>query len=635
MRYAKYMMLGLLMVIGLTLGYPAQINNQNQETAWSNLTSLYQPVRERAVDSQELQKLSNSLLDKCEEYRNLYPPSPHQEELWAMMFQVIQSLQFNFGDSRFLDELFNKPGLSGNEASQVYQLKLQKIAHQDEGSPFALIPMEKLAREFIDKYPDYDRAYLPLYLVASKAAELKDYPKARELYAECTGLNSKDSFVRKMASSSLVGMDIDNKPFQLKFKDINGKEIDTAQFKGKVVLVQFWATWCGFCLGEMPEIINLYNTYHQKGLEVIGINLDIRKELIMKVLNSEKIAWPQYFDGKGWENEISSRYGVYSLPSVWLINKEGVLVDRDARDNVAEKTMNLLKTQPPNTKISYPPNPNWTFKDDKELQAYHDKYVRLATLKKGEVLKFIPSKKYEKERYAFQEVSQAGEIYKSFYSGSGVINHNGKLSANIHSDNGVNAYVVIFALGLDNSYLQEDKELNNKNIFGDWIIDSDATIESIAKPLEKILSKELGKPVKVSLVQEPKPVLVMEGNYHFQPALFPLGKDKPVFIYTERKLTPEFEKEISIKKDDFNVTPINGTLKNLMSYLHQAFNVAVVTDLDSNQKLNLIHANWKKAAEIDKTDWDQLLANITQQTGLTFRREIRTMPVMKIELEKK
>jgi peroxiredoxin len=629
------MMSGLLMVIGLTLGYPAQVNNQDQETAWSNLTSLYQPVRERAVDSQELQKLSNSLLDKCEEYRNQYPQSPHQDELWAMMFQVIQSLQYNFVDSRFLDELFNKPGLSGNEASLVYQLKLQKISHQDEGSPFGLIPMEKLAREFIDKYPDYDRAYLPLYFVASKAAELKVYPKARELYAECTGLNSKDSWVRKMASSSLVGMDIDNKPFQLKFKDINGKEIDTAKMEWKVVLVYFWSAEVDPSLEDILEINRLYNYHHHEGLEVIGINLDDRKEPMMKVLNSEKIAWPQYFDGKGWENEISSRYGVYTLPTVWLINREGVLVDRDAHNDVANKVVNLLKTQPPNTKIIYPPNPNWTFKDDKELQAYYDKYVGLAALKKGEVLKFIPSKKHEKERYAFQEVSQAGEIYKSFYSGSGVINHNGKLSANMHSANGVNASVVLFALGLDNSYLQEDKELIDKNIFGDWIIASDATIESVAKPLERILSEELGKPVKVSIIEEPKPVLVMEGNYHFQPVLFPLGKDKPVFIYTERKLTPEFEKEISIKKDDFNVKAIDGTLKNLMSYLHQAFNVAVVTDLDSNQKLNLIHANWKKAAEIDKTDWDQLLANITQQTGLTFRREIRTMPVMKIELEKK
>jgi hypothetical protein len=160
------------------------------------------------------------------------------------------------------------------------------------------------------------------------------------------------------------------------------------------------------------------------------------------------------------------------------------LVDRDAHNNVADKVINLLKTQPPNTKIIYPPNPNWTFKDDKELQAYLIN-MGLAALKKGEVLKFIPSEKYEKERYAFQEVSQAGEIYKSFYSGMGVINHNGKLSANMRSDNGVNASVVLFALGLDNSYLKEDKELNNKNIFGDWIIDSMPLSNLLLNPLRK------------------------------------------------------------------------------------------------------------------------------------------------------
>ncbi|MHC4152226.1 MAG: TlpA family protein disulfide reductase [Planctomycetota bacterium] len=112
---------------------------------------------------------------------------------------------------------------------------------------------------------------------------------------------------------------------ELKFEDLDGKTIDINNYLGKVVLIDFWATWCGPCIYEMPSVIALYNKYHDKGFEIIGISLD--KDLVKfeNYLSQNRITWPQYYDGKGWDNKISSRFGVMGIPATVLIDKNGIV----------------------------------------------------------------------------------------------------------------------------------------------------------------------------------------------------------------------------------------------------------------------------------------------------------------------
>ena len=122
------------------------------------------------------------------------------------------------------------------------------------------------------------------------------------------------------------------KPFpELQFKAVDGNDISIGQLKGKFVLIVFWATWCGPCKSEIPGLIEMYKQYHDKGFEIIGISLDHDLNTFKEFLRSNEIKWPQYFDGKGWNNKISSRFGINSIPSTVLIDKDGIVLKRCLR----------------------------------------------------------------------------------------------------------------------------------------------------------------------------------------------------------------------------------------------------------------------------------------------------------------
>src|SRR4051812_24536454 len=106
-------------------------------------------------------------------------------------------------------------------------------------------------------------------------------------------------------------------------KDLDGKPLSIASRKGKVVLVDFWATWCGPCVAELPNVLKTYEKYHDKGFEIIGISLDSDKDKLTSFIKQKNMTWPQYFDGKGWENKISTQYGIRSIPATYLLDKEG------------------------------------------------------------------------------------------------------------------------------------------------------------------------------------------------------------------------------------------------------------------------------------------------------------------------
>jgi peroxiredoxin len=121
--------------------------------------------------------------------------------------------------------------------------------------------------------------------------------------------------------------------------DIEGKLLSLDQFKNKIVLIDFWATWCPPCIDEMPNIVKTYEMYHDKGFEIIGISLDENKNRFLKFIENNNMTWRQYFDGKRGQNELARKYSIDSIPSTFLLDANGKIIAKNLRGPALEEAI--------------------------------------------------------------------------------------------------------------------------------------------------------------------------------------------------------------------------------------------------------------------------------------------------------
>ena len=107
--------------------------------------------------------------------------------------------------------------------------------------------------------------------------------------------------------------------------------------QNKLVLIDFWASWCGPCIRELPNVVKAYERFHDKGLEIVGVSLDKDKASWLAAIEQTGQKWPQMSDLKGWDCEGAALYGIQSIPANVLINEQGEIVARDLRGDALLK----------------------------------------------------------------------------------------------------------------------------------------------------------------------------------------------------------------------------------------------------------------------------------------------------------
>lgn len=208
---------------------------------------------------------------------------------------------------------------------------------------------DQLGKHYQEKADSITKAnsntYLAAYMVASNMGGMD----AEELAAkyEILGPDAKaTTYGKKIAEriQKLSAVAVGQVAPDFTLNTPEGQPLSMHSIKGKVKIIDFWASWCGPCRGENPNVVKIYKEFHPKGLEILGVSLDSNKEAWMKAIEDDQLTWNHVSDLKGWGSEAAQLYAVNGIPHMIVLDENNVIVAKNLRgDALKAKIAEMLK----------------------------------------------------------------------------------------------------------------------------------------------------------------------------------------------------------------------------------------------------------------------------------------------------